>query len=208
MDRFLEDFYDSLIDDFIRRPLRSFLDINLFRNNNTQGNSDFQSNIQRNSQISNSNEGDDNNDNSNVRNGIRLNHNVIRQAYNIRRRIEMLNDTVRVNNSYENDNILPQLMGLILDPSLGFGILPNEFEDVKVVLSEREFNKLNVDIIQDEIDNECNICIENFKKDNQVIKLDCNHMFHKECIKKWLCEEKVNCPVCRKDVREFIIEWI
>ena len=206
MDRFLEDFYDSLIDDFIRRPLRSFLDINLFRNNNTQGNSDFQSNIQRNSKISNSNEGDDNNDNSNVRNGIRLNHNVIRQAYNIRRRIEMLNDTVRVNNSYENDNILPQLMGLILDPSLGFGILPNEFEDVKVVLSEREFNKLNVDIIQDEIDNECNICIENFKKDNQVIKLDCNHMFHKECIKKWLCEEKVNCPVCRKDVREFIIE--
>lgn len=83
------------------------------------------------------------------------------------------------------------------------------FDDVKVTLDKEEFNKLKCEVINlDNMDSyklrECNICIEEYKKDDEVIELSCKHYFHKECIKNWLCDEKVTCPVCRKDIRESV----
>ena len=49
---------------------------------------------------------------------------------------------------------------------------------------------------------DCNICLEQFNTNNELKVLPCNHFFHKDCIKEWLCNEKVNCPICRKDIRE------
>ena len=47
----------------------------------------------------------------------------------------------------------------------------------------------------------CSVCIDNFDTtEKDVVKLkNCNHIFHKECIDKWI---KINrtCPICRKDV--------
>ena len=43
-----------------------------------------------------------------------------------------------------------------------------------------------------------------FSIDDKIIILDCKHIFHRRCIKHWLLQEKVTCPVCRKDVREMI----
>lgn len=71
-------------------------------------------------------------------------------------------------------------------------------EDVKVVLSAIEFEKI---IITEESENglECLICSEK-KKILSKIK-NCNHTFCKECIKTWLTEYNVKCPVCRNDCR-------
>ena len=33
-------------------------------------------------------------------------------------------------------------------------------------------------------------------KDNDVIKLSCNHYFHKKCILEWF-EKNSSCPICR-----------
>ena len=81
----------------------------------------------------------------------------------------------------------------------------SDLEDVKVTISKEDFDKFNKCKITSEnlgqFDKECNICIENYKVDDIVITLPCNHFFHKDCIKHWLCDEKVSCPVCRKDVR-------
>ena len=46
---------------------------------------------------------------------------------------------------------------------------------------------------------ECSVCLISLEK--PVIKLQCNHFFHKGCIKRWF-QEKNTCPYCR-----FIQNW-
>ena len=43
----------------------------------------------------------------------------------------------------------------------------------------------------------CPICLEEYNNNNKIIKLNCDHIFHKHCIKEWF-EKKDNCPNCRK----------
>jgi hypothetical protein len=45
----------------------------------------------------------------------------------------------------------------------------------------------------------CSICIEEFKNDTDnkiILKLKCEHLFHKECLDPWLNTNK-SCPLCR-----------
>jgi hypothetical protein len=46
-------------------------------------------------------------------------------------------------------------------------------------------------------DEECSICLEKFKE--PVVKTDCEHFFHKECIDKAF-EVNKNCPLCRMNL--------
>jgi hypothetical protein len=78
----------------------------------------------------------------------------------------------------------------------------DDLEDVKVTLSENEFD--NLDIVEDKtlIENkQCNICLEELKEeevnDRTLINLKCNHIYHKECIKEWLTKQSTKCPSCR-----------
>ena len=78
-----------------------------------------------------------------------------------------------------------------------------DMEDVRVTLSENEFNRLeSKKATGNETSKECNICMDNYKKEEDITILPCEHIFHKNCIKDWLCKEKVTCPVCRFDTRE------
>lgn len=109
----------------------------------------------------------------------------------------------------ENNTETPEISNLLTDL---FGNIFNYiseplFEDVKVTISEENFNKLKTIHIKEENKNEytekdCNICLESFNIDNELKILPCNHFFHTECIKEWLCNEKINCPICRKDIRD------
>jgi hypothetical protein len=96
----------------------------------------------------------------------------------------------------------------------------NNLDNVKITLSEEQFNKLKNCTITTDCENECkcntnldednpclsngecHICLDGFKKGENKVFLKCKHNFHKECIYKWLCYEKTNCPICRYDVRE------
>lgn len=42
----------------------------------------------------------------------------------------------------------------------------------------------------------CCICLENFNKNNFILKLDCKHIYHHNCINKWF-KKNINCPICR-----------
>ena len=46
-------------------------------------------------------------------------------------------------------------------------------------------------------ENECCICLEEYKENDVLIKLKCNHMFHKECLEPWFNNNKNSCPLCR-----------
>ena len=55
--------------------------------------------------------------------------------------------------------------------------------------------------------NNCVICFENFKLNEKIIKLNCFHIFHKECIENWLNKNNI-CPVCKnKYLYENIIKY-
>ena len=43
----------------------------------------------------------------------------------------------------------------------------------------------------------CSICLEEYKKNDQVFVSKCNHIFHKNCITSWLNNNRT-CPLCRE----------
>ena len=48
--------------------------------------------------------------------------------------------------------------------------------------------------------NECIICLDNMKKDDDIIIIKCGHKYHKTCLMKWFNKKKI-CPEC-----DFLIE--
>ena len=46
------------------------------------------------------------------------------------------------------------------------------------------------------VSTKCAICTEEFEKDEKVSALDCEHIFHSECLIPWL-EIQNTCPNCR-----------
>jgi hypothetical protein len=61
---------------------------------------------------------------------------------------------------------------------------------IKIYVEKIKLNKENKEM-------ECSICFEKINK--KSISLKCNHIFHKECISKWL-QENNSCPLCREKV--------
>ena len=47
--------------------------------------------------------------------------------------------------------------------------------------------------------NECSICLDNLKINENIYILPCKHIFHCKCIIHWL-EEETTCPLCRSDI--------
>jgi len=53
---------------------------------------------------------------------------------------------------------------------------------------------------------ECSICLEQFNSSsNTSVILECNHIYHKNCIKKWL-KNNDGCPMCRQETEDKI-KW-
>ena len=107
------------------------------------------------------------------------------------------------NNNF-NNNFINDLFN-IFNQTINENI-EQEFEDVKVTLTPEQFSQLKCEkISNDNVDRycnkPCNICMDNYNVDEEITFLVCNHYFHTDCIKHWLCNEKVTCPVCRKDNR-------
>lgn len=46
----------------------------------------------------------------------------------------------------------------------------------------------------------CVLCQYEFKENEQLVKLNCNHTFHSDCIGDWLRTSK-ECPLCKKEVK-------
>jgi hypothetical protein len=85
----------------------------------------------------------------------------------------------------------PILLALAQTLVIGEDYYGMDFEEEKHKLSEEQFQELET---CSEVTN-CAICLDN-KKMN--IKLKCNHIFCKQCIKKWLTEKSNTCPNCRQ----------
>ena len=49
-------------------------------------------------------------------------------------------------------------------------------------------------------ESECSICLETIEIGSQTTRLPCIHMFHAECISKWIVENP-QCPVCQHNIK-------
>lgn len=73
-------------------------------------------------------------------------------------------------------------------------------ENIKVVLNEETFENLETFKVSEPINDNCAICLIPFEMEEEIIKLKCNHIFHKECIKTQLCNYSSKCPNCKSEV--------
>ncbi len=75
-----------------------------------------------------------------------------------------------------------------------------EYQDVVVSLDEEEFNKLPCKVLDNDLQENCCICIEQFKKNDTVIEAPCKHIYHKDCITDYLINYNYKCPICRVEI--------
>ena len=79
--------------------------------------------------------------------------------------------------------------------------LEEEVGSVNKGLSIEKINKIPLKpfhkaLFDDNLD--CIICMEKFEESEQVKQLKCGHIFHGDCIDKWLEKEK-KCPFCKSE---------
>ena len=92
-------------------------------------------------------------------------------------------------------------------------VLPDEFfENIIIANENNRFNnvdenrkKLVNDLLEYELNKvdkleegnkKCVICLEHFNAGDKIISLPCVHIYHSDCIKKWLLEKNF-CPICK-----------
>lgn len=155
-----------------------------------------------------------------VENALRVNQQIVSNMHSIRRHLELddLDPVTRVIrpiqanrdelNVRSGSNVISDVFQDIIDLLLTNEVTPRgDFEDVKVVLTTEEFDALEkLEVHKGNMveyaNKDCNVCIETYKEGDKLIRLHCQHTFHEECIKNWLCNENVKCPVCRSDTRK------
>ena len=65
-------------------------------------------------------------------------------------------------------------------------------------LPKTEFDDINGKKIKP---NKCLICLDEYKKGDELTKIPCNHWFHSKCILTWL-DQEYNCPICNFELKE------
>ena len=79
-------------------------------------------------------------------------------------------------------------------------IFIDDISNITRTLNSQELNELNEYNINFEHNDVCSICLDNIEKNNLIIKLKCNHIFHSSCIKEYLKNYNRNCPICKIDL--------
>jgi hypothetical protein len=46
---------------------------------------------------------------------------------------------------------------------------------------------------------ECPMCLEEFQRGEEVLRLPCEHFFHESCLAPWLLKS-LQCPMCMRDL--------
>lgn len=128
-----------------------------------------------------------------------------------------INDiNTRINNRYHSDYIVNMNNNNFRAQGLLYSTIMNILNTIDVneedeqennveTLTEEEFEELEViriDETQVLEELECSICIDKFQLSEEAIKLPCNHLFHKNCIRSHVLNYNDKCPLCRGDIRQ------
>ena len=107
-----------------------------------------------------------------------------------------------------NDNLLPQEFNVftnIISNMLNQQQEPEQpidNEDILVTLNDNTLNNLPEETVTTDDYDRCTICLMDIDKGDSIIKLKCNHYFHKDCITEYLKDFDYKCPICRDEIGE------
>ena len=94
------------------------------------------------------------------------------------------------------------ISSLILSLILLLLIISIKNKNKKVFLKYTNIEYIS-NLNNDDNDETCTICLE--RLDNNIIKLECTHIFHTYCINSWTFENinskrriNSNCPICKR----------
>jgi len=79
----------------------------------------------------------------------------------------------------------------------------SNIQKTNIIIPVLEENSICLEILPEKYKNDtCSICLINFNYNNQMnfIQLNCEHIYHKVCIDKWIFEGNLNCPICRNQI--------
>ena len=77
--------------------------------------------------------------------------------------------------------------------------IDRETQNIVNIERIKENTTLNRNTREQWSNKECGICLEEFKQNEYIRTLGCNHCYHKRCVDKWF-KKNMSCPVCRTDV--------
>lgn len=105
---------------------------------------------------------------------------------------------VYINNEYNNTYCYLLFFGVVgLFVLTGYCLKTNDEETRESLLNNYSIEKYESGKKMNDI---CAICLEEFKTEDNIIRLNCSHYYHKCCVIKWFEIKYVNtCPICRSD---------
>lgn len=82
------------------------------------------------------------------------------------------------------------------------------FDDVKVINTKEELDELQEVKYSELVNNKelfkperpCNICLEEYNDDENILILPCKDYYHKDCIGQWLGKNSNKCPLCKTQI--------
>ncbi|KAI8371296.1 hypothetical protein EDC96DRAFT_502103 [Choanephora cucurbitarum] len=101
---------------------------------------------------------------------------------------QLLSNSARSENSYEDLLWLSSIIG----PARPLTTTQAAVDEAIPVTDWSEDTKASVK------DDQCPVCLDAFVIKQPVRILKCCHVFHRECVDRWLCEAHNSCPVCRR----------
>ncbi|KAJ6905609.1 RING-H2 finger protein ATL18 [Populus alba x Populus x berolinensis] len=70
-----------------------------------------------------------------------------------------------------------------------------------VLIPLRQIKQTLFSIILQEKDVCCSICLMELEKEDEASQLSrCMHVFHMDCIEKWIQRDHFTCPLCRTSI--------
>lgn len=94
------------------------------------------------------------------------------------------------------DRIEEQLLEDILQESLNNSSTLEKNND-GIKFNKNKYNSINNDL--KEKNKDCSICLTDFNEEDDVSIINCNHLFHNNCIEEWT-KYKKDCPICRDNI--------
>lgn len=94
---------------------------------------------------------------------------------------------------YENEDFL------LPDPPSSSGLQPSAPPIIYPKHTYFDIKKFT--FVEAVYNNDCSICLEDFKEGDNVITLQCKHIFHENCLTNWFIKKntnKIECPICNK----------
>ena len=103
----------------------------------------------------------------------------------------------------EKELFRSSLINMVFNNSYNSKDSENKNEDILSNLIDISYKKNSKGI--KEGNEKCAICYENFKENEKVKMTECFHIFHLNCIKKWIeskeeMNESADCPICQSNL--------